>query len=59
MLHPSGEVYGTGNNHLFKIDPKTKTHTNLVKGASLLAMDKDGNLYFRRTKELWRYSIDN
>ncbi|WP_316815773.1 hypothetical protein [Pedobacter nyackensis] len=58
VVHPSGEVYGTGNDHLFKIDPKTKTLTMLVKGASLLAMDKDGNLYFRRTKELWRYTVN-
>ncbi|MEQ7800350.1 hypothetical protein ABDJ41_11140 [Pedobacter sp. ASV1-7] len=59
VIHPSGEVYGTGNDHLFKIDPKTKTPTILVKGASLLAMDKDGNLYFRRTKELWQYKVGN
>jgi hypothetical protein len=59
VIHPSGEVYGTGNDHLFKIDPKTKTSTILVKGASLLAMDKDGNLYFRRTKELWQYKVGN
>jgi hypothetical protein len=57
VVHPSGQVYGTGNNHLFKIDPKTKVVTTLVEGASLLAMDKDGNLYFRRTKELWKYAV--
>jgi hypothetical protein len=55
VVHPSGMVYGTGNNHLFKIDPKTKVVTLLNNNASLLAMDKEGTIYFRRSVELWSY----
>ncbi len=55
VIHPSGMIYGTGNNNLFQIDPKTKAVTILNTNASLLAMDKEGNLYFRRLTELWKY----
>ncbi|WP_341838105.1 hypothetical protein WJU16_09625 [Chitinophaga pollutisoli] len=58
VLHPSGDVYGTGNDQLFRIDGKTHDFTVLAKGASLLAMDKDGHLYFRKARELWRYTIE-
>lgn len=54
-IHPSGMIYGTGNNNLFRIDPKTMVVSLLDKNASLFAMDKDGNIYFRRAVELWKY----
>jgi hypothetical protein len=55
-IHPSGMIYGTGNNHFFKLDPKTKEVTILDKGASLLAMDASGNIYFRKNTDLWKYT---
>lgn len=54
-IHPSGMVYGTGNNNLFKIDPQTKAVTILNTNASLFAMDREGTIYFRRSVELWKY----
>lgn len=54
-IHPSGAIYGTGNNNLFRIDPKTKSVEILSNNASLFAMDKEGNIYFRRSVELWKY----
>jgi hypothetical protein len=55
VIHPSGMVYGTGNNNLFKIDPQTKAVAILNTNASLFAMDKEGTIYFRRSVELWKY----
>jgi hypothetical protein len=49
-------IYGTGNNHFFKLDPKTKEVTMLDKGASLLTMDASGNIYFRKNTDLWKYT---
>ncbi len=57
-IHPSGKIYGTGGGQLFSIDPDTKKVTSLVKNASKLAMDKEGNLYFSRGTHLWQYIID-
>ncbi|OQP68322.1 hypothetical protein [Niastella populi] len=54
-IHPSGMVYGTGNNNLFTIDPQTRAVTILNTKASLFAMDKEGTIYFRRSVELWKY----
>jgi hypothetical protein len=55
VLHPSGKIYGTGSNQLFRIDPKTLDHEFIEKSASLIAMDEIGRIYFHRSAELWRY----
>ncbi|MFC5285068.1 hypothetical protein [Pedobacter alpinus] len=55
VLHPNGQVYGTDNNQLFKIDPITKACTLIAEDAALLTMDKKGILYFKRKTNLWSY----
>lgn len=55
VVHPNGQVYGTDNNQLFKIDPVSKACTIIAKDAALLAMDKQGTLYFKRKTNLWSY----
>ena len=55
VVHPSGIIYGTGSNQLFRIDPKTMDVEFLVKPASLLTIDDQGRLYFHRSAELWQY----
>ncbi|PRD52661.1 hypothetical protein C5749_15650 [Sphingobacterium gobiense] len=55
VVHPSGDVYGTVNNQLFKVDAQTKEVTYLHEGAGLLVMDPHGHLYFRNHTDLWRY----
>jgi hypothetical protein len=55
VLHPSGMIYGTGNNQLFSIDPRTMEFQSLLKPASLLAMDDKGRIYFHRSAELWQF----
>lgn len=57
-LHPSGMIYGTGGNQLFRIKPDTLQVEILVKPASLLAMDDEGRIYFHRSAELWQYNPD-
>ncbi|NGM66372.1 hypothetical protein [Sphingobacterium sp. SGR-19] len=56
VVHPSGDVYGTVNNQLFKVDAQTKDITYLHEGAGLLVMDRHGHLYFRKHTDLWRYT---
>lgn len=55
MLHPSGMIYGTGSNQLFRINPITMDVEFILKPASLLAMDDQGRIYFHRSAELWQY----
>ncbi len=56
VMHPSGKLYGTGNDHLFMMDPESKHFTLLTGEASGLSMDNSGALYFIRAgTELWRY----
>ena len=55
VLHPNGNIYGTDNNQLFQINPKTKAVSVLAKDAALLVMDKQGVLYFKRGTQLWSY----
>jgi hypothetical protein len=56
-ITPSGRIYGTANNSLFEVDPKTKEITVLrQKGAGLLSMDREGTLYFREGTHLWKYT---
>jgi hypothetical protein len=59
VLHPSGRIYGTGSNQLFRIDPKTLDYEIIEKTASLIAMDEIGRIYFHRSAELWRYDPAN
>ncbi len=58
IIHPSGQIYGTGNGGLFRIDPKTKNVTNIKTGvpAFFLSMDKKGRFYFRDGKDLWQFT---
>lgn len=55
VSHPNGQIYGTDNNQLFKIDPKSKEVTIIAEDAALLTMDKDGTLFFKRKTNLWSY----
>lgn len=56
VLHPSGQLYGTLNGRLFQLDPATRKMTVLRDhDANLLAMDREGRLYFRDTINLWQY----
>lgn len=55
VVHPNGQIYGTDNKKLFKIDPQTKAITILDNNATLLTLDKQGTLYFRRGTNLWSY----
>ncbi|WP_443936802.1 hypothetical protein [Pedobacter sp. MW01-1-1] len=55
-IHPSGQIYGTDNGQLFKLDPVTKECKVIEKGASLMAMDPQGKIYFKRGTELWSYT---
>jgi hypothetical protein len=57
VVHPSGRVYATLDNQLLQFDPATKKVTVLRdKDASLLAMDRNGRLYFRDLVNLWQYA---
>jgi hypothetical protein len=56
VVYPSGDVYGTVNNQLFKVDAQTKNITYLHEGAGLLIMNHDGHLYFKKHTDLWRYT---
>lgn len=55
VKHPNGQIYGTDNNLLFKIDPATQNYTEIAKDAALLVVDAKGTLYFKRKTELWSY----
>ncbi|MGV3641705.1 MAG: hypothetical protein ACO1NZ_14365, partial [Adhaeribacter sp.] len=55
MVHPSGQVYGNINDKAFRIDPNTLKFTELFGDVSLLTLDDQGNFYFRRKANLWKY----
>lgn len=56
VVHPSGQVYGVIDGEFFRLDPKSMQVTVLRdKGASLLAMDRTGKLYFKDSVNLWQY----
>jgi hypothetical protein len=55
VVHPNGQIYGTDNKKLFKIDAVSKACTILDDNATLLTLDKQGTLYFRRGTNLWSY----
>jgi hypothetical protein len=58
VVHPDGNVYGTSSGRLFRIDPKTMEVTELrrTSGLGLLALDREGRVYFRERTNLWRYT---
>jgi hypothetical protein len=52
-----GRVYGTLGGKLIQIDPATWLMTVIRdEDVALLAMDRDGRLYFRDTVNLWQYT---
>ena len=55
-VHPDGHVYGTAGSRFFRLDPQTLEATTLRRGVGLLAMDREGRLYFRDLTNLWRYT---
>ena len=55
-IHPSGDIYGTDNGMLFKLNPATKEVTMIEKNAGLMVMDPQGKIYFKRGTELWSYT---
>ena len=57
LVHPSGPIYGTQGGKLFRLDPRTYAVTVLREnGDGLLAMDREGRLYFKETIDLWQYT---
>ncbi|TMV51493.1 hypothetical protein FE783_06875 [Paenibacillus mesophilus] len=55
-LNPDGYVYVTIGGKMYRIDPATKnTETLIASGASLLATDNDGDLYYVSGVNLFKY----
>lgn len=55
-IHPSGDIYGTDNGKLFKLNPSTKQVEIITENAGLMVMDSSGKIYFKRGTELWSYT---
>ena len=56
-FHPGGQIYGTTSNKFFRLDPSTKNATVLRDhDAALLAIDREGRIYFRANTRLWQYT---
>ena len=55
LAHSNGKVYLSVNNNLYQVDPDTMKIDKIADDASLLTMDKEGKLYFRRGTNLWSY----
>ena len=55
-IHPSGDIYGTDNGKLFKLNPSTKQVEIITENAGLMVMDPSGKIYFKRGTELWSYT---
>jgi len=54
--NPDGYVYATVGGKLYRIDPATKQTVTLVSGgASLLAQDNNGDLYYVSGVNLFKY----
>lgn len=57
VYHPNGSIYGTAGSRLFRIDPATREFTVLIeRHANLLALDHEGNIYFRDRTNLWQFT---
>ncbi|AZB44572.1 hypothetical protein CEF21_21055 [Bacillus sp. FJAT-42376] len=55
VIHPSGDLYGTFQGMLFKVDTKTLEITCYSEGNVFhLAGDQEGNLYFNKRSNLWK-----
>ena len=55
-LHPDGQIYGTTSDKLFRFDPATNNVTVLrEQGATLMAIDRQGQVYFADMTHLWQY----
>ncbi|MBA4493297.1 WD40 repeat domain-containing protein [Paenactinomyces guangxiensis] len=50
-----GHLYGTARGKLFKVDPQTLEWEVLVENAYLFAEDRNGDFYFSRGSELFKY----
>jgi len=56
LVHPNGQIYGTLDKKFFRLDPATMKLNVLRKEESeLIALDRDGNVYFKDKVDLWRY----
>ena len=56
-MRSDGNVYGTMSSKLFRLDPATKKMTVLRdNGASLVAIDRQGRVYFSDKTHLWQYT---
>lgn len=56
LFGPTGNLYGTVEGILFRADPETMKITILKKeNAYDLAIDQEGNLYFRNQAEMYKY----
>jgi hypothetical protein len=56
VFGPNGSLYGSVEGVLFRTDPETMRITILKKeGAHDLAIDHEGNLYFRNQAEMYKY----
>ncbi|UOK56297.1 hypothetical protein MGI18_14995 [Bacillus sp. OVS6] len=51
-----GKFYGTSLGKLFSFDPVSLEMKILDSDASLFTMDKNGDLYFARGTDLYRYN---
>lgn len=58
VLHPSGRIFGLAYGELFELDPVTKAKTTIsASGGSCLTLGINGELYFHRGINLWRYNL--
>ncbi|WP_349408611.1 hypothetical protein [Pseudalkalibacillus sp. SCS-8] len=51
-----GQFYGRTEQGIFTFDPETWDYEVLEPNASLFGMDKNGDIYFARGEELYRYN---
>nr|WP_121269766.1 hypothetical protein [Pedobacter schmidteae] len=58
VLHSSGRIFGLAYGELFELDPVTKAKTTIsASGGSCLTLGTNGELYFHRGINLWRYNL--
>lgn len=58
LVGKDGYIYGTLEEHFFKMDPKTMNYAFIQKsGAKEIAQDYAGNIYFRYLSNLYMYPI--
>ncbi|MOA40004.1 hypothetical protein D3C78_1618330 [compost metagenome] len=54
LLYKEGMLYGVSMNRLFKFNMRNEELEVLDDDARLLAMDREGDLFFARTTALYR-----